>query len=1048
MVRVDQADTNISPPFHLPSMEQSMLALWAKEQVFEKSLQQRQDSPPFLFYDGPPFATGLPHHGHLLASTVKDIVGRYMTMQGCYVSRRFGWDTHGLPIEHEIDKQFGKATHEVVAELGIAKYSDACRGIVQRYVSQWQDTITRLGRWVDFDHDYKTMDVDFMESVWWVFKQLWDKELIYLGNKVVPFSTALGTVLSNFEASSNYQSVQDPAITVLFACQDEPWYFAAWTTTPWTLPSNLALAVGPDITYVLAHDAKRDIKLVIANDCLKQYKSHDLRIERELLGSELVGKRYQPLFPYFAKHADQGAFQVIAADFVVTGEGTAIVHMAPAFGEDDQRCCREAGIDIVVCPIDDAGCFTEAVGDYQGQYVKKADKGIIHDLKADGRLYEQRTIVHNYPYCPRSDTPLLYRAVPSWYVKVEAIKERLLAANKQIHWVPSHIAQGRFGHWLEGARDWAISRNRIWGTPLPIWFNAKSKRYLCIASRQELADYSGQMVDDLHRDVVDAITFSVPGEKGVYERIPEVLDCWFESGSMPYAQLHYPFEHEAIFEQSFPAAFIAEGLDQTRGWFYTLTVLAVALFDQPAFLNVVVTGMVMAEDGKKMSKRLKNYTAPDALMDQYGADALRLYLIHSGLVKGEEQRFSDSGVQDMVRRTLLPWYNAFKFFDTYAKLDGWHASKHRVQGNHILDAWLRARCHALCQRISASMAAYHLYEVVPELLGFIDDLTNIYIRLNRSRFWAEGMAEDKCAAYTALHDTLYDLSRMMAPLTPFMAEYVFRELRVFSDESNISVHLCDYPEADERLMLPELEQAVDRMQQILLLGRQCRNDAKIKVKIPLRQLTIIHQDQALLDEIKRLEGIICKELNVKHVVYETDEARYIDLYAKPCSPRLGKRLGKGFRPMQQAIEALSMDEIKAFEAVGEMTLLGESLQTEDILIYRQAKADTGVLSNRLISIALDTDLDDALRMEGMAREWVSAIQKARKESGFSVSDRIEVSYEVDAGWDDVLAKHGHYMAHETLTTAWHQKAKLTGDIKSLEIDGMPAFRYVLKQVQV
>ncbi|MGA1676280.1 MAG: isoleucine--tRNA ligase, partial [Pseudomonadales bacterium] len=668
--------------FSFVEMEHSILERWAAEDVFQESLRRTRDASPYIFYDGPPFATGLPHHGHIVASTIKDIVPRYWTMQGRHVMRRFGWDCHGLPIEHEIDKQLGMSAQEAVRELGVAGYNDQCRAIVQRYVAEWRSTITRLGRWVDFDDDYKTMDPWYMESVWWVVKELWDRGLVYQGVKVVPLSTALGTPLSNFEANSNYQDVQDPAITVLFQLEDEEAWLAAWTTTPWTLPSNLGICVGPDIDYVKIHDAAQNRDIYIAADRLAAYG--DLPVLARLKGRDLVGRRYRPLFPYFSDEASRGAFVVVADGYVSADSGTGLVHQAPAFGEDDYRVMRAAGIEAFVCPVTLSGIFTDEVPDFAGRQVKEADRDIIRWLRDAGALYRQEVIQHSYPFCYRSDTPLIYRAIPSWYVAVTRIVDRLLAANEQIRWVPDHIKHGRFGNWLAGAIDWSISRNRVWGTPIPIWINDVTDRRVCIGSIDELERLTGVRVTDLHREHVDPLTFTLPGEPGTYRRIEEVLDCWFESGSMPYAQLHYPFENEALFAAGFPAEFIAEGLDQTRGWFYTLTVLAAALYDKPAFRNVIVNGMVMAEDGKKMSKRLRNYTPPDDLMETYGADALRLYLINSGLVRGEEQRFADAGVRDIVRRVLLPWYNAFSFLRTYAEIDGWQPAS-ATRSDNILD---------------------------------------------------------------------------------------------------------------------------------------------------------------------------------------------------------------------------------------------------------------------------------------------------------------------------------------------------------------------------
>jgi len=1007
---------NTESGFSFVETEHEVLKLWREKDIFKKSLEQTKTKQPYIFYDGPPFATGLPHHGHLLASTLKDIIPRYFTMKGRYVSRRFGWDCHGLPVEHEIDKKLGMSAQDAVKKLGVKGYNDECRSIVDRYVNEWEKTVTRIGRWVDFKNDYKTMDVTFMESVWWVFKQLWEKNLVYQGTRVVPFSTALGTVLSNFEAGQNYQDVQDPAVTVKFKLKDEDKYVLAWTTTPWTLPSNLALCAGADIDYVLVEEAGE--KLILAKDRLESYsKKREMKVLEEFKGSTLKGKRYEPLFPFFANEADNGCFVILNDNYVSTDAGTGIVHTAPGFGEDDNRIMKEAGITSIVCPVDDAGKFTKEVPPYQGIQVKEADKQIMKDLKEAGKMFEQGVLVHSYPFCYRSDTPLIYKAIPSWYVSVEKIKDRLLASNKQINWVPDHLQNGRFGKWLEGARDWSISRNRVWGTPLPIWHNEESGNFKCVGSIEELDKLSGVKVSDLHREHVDNIEFKVDGEAGTYKRITEVLDCWFESGSMPYAQLHYPFENKELFDQGFPAEFIAEGLDQTRGWFYTLTILSTALFDKPAFKNVIVNGIVMAEDGKKMSKRLKNYTAPDELMETYGADALRLYLINSGLVKAEEQRFSDAGVKEMVRKALLPWMNSFKFLHTYAGVDNWNAKDHFILSDNITDQWLLSNLQTLKKNIAKEMEAYHLYNVVPALFNFIEDLTNWYIRLNRNRFWGEGLTDDKKKAFSTLYTAVRELSIAMAPFAPFLSEHVYQQLSAFAGHSQPeSVHLCDYPVANEELIKPSLEDAVGRMQQLILLGRQKRVQENIKVKTPLRRLSVIHKDKALLEEISKLEEYIKGELNVKEIVYETDEAKFINLYAKPNLPVLGKRLGKEMGRYMKAIQGLGASDLEKLEQNGELEIQGQKFVSDDFLIFREAKPGTSALSNRLISIDLDCKLDDSLIREGLAREVVNRIQKTRKDIGLKVDDRVSVQYECDGELEKAISEHKDYICGETLAS--------------------------------
>ncbi len=1016
-VETDSSAQPSSENFDFVHAEHAILAFWKDQHIFQESLAQTANAAPYIFYDGPPFATGLPHHGHLVGSILKDAVPRYFTMKGYHVQRRFGWDCHGLPIEHEIDKALGMSSQEAVEKLGIRGYNDECRKIVQRYTAEWEKTITRIGRWVDFENDYKTMEPWYMESVWWVVKQLWEKDLIYRGEKVVPFSTALGTVLSNFEAGSNYQEVQDPAVTVMFKVRNADFYMTAWTTTPWTLPSNLALCVGDDIEYVKVHDAELNRTLVIAAERLEDIgkgKGKQLEVLETVTGRELVGLEYEPLFDYFEDLRHEGAFQVVSDDYVSTESGTGIVHQAPAFGEDDFRVLREHDIAALVCPVDMNGRFTAEVSDFSGMHVKDADRHIIRHLKDAGSLYIQDVIVHSYPFCPRSDTPIIYRTIDSWYVKVEQMREQLLAANSGINWVPEHIKNGRMGNWLAGAIDWAISRNRYWGTPLPIWINDETGRQICIGSIEELAGLSGVRVEDLHRENVDPLTFRLDGEPGTYRRIEEVLDCWFESGSMPYAQLHYPFENQEVFEKGFPAQFIAEGLDQTRGWFYTLIVLGTALYGTHPFKNVIVNGIVMAEDGKKMSKRLRNYTPPDDLMEKYGADALRLYLINSGLVRAEEQRFSDDGVRDMVRRALLPWLNAYRFFHTYAEIDGWTPSDTIVRSDNIMDQWILSRLQSLKANIASEMEAYRLYNVVPALFDFIEDLTNWYIRLNRARFWSSDATSDKSMAYQTLHKTISELSISMAPFAPFLAESIYLGLPE-SDQRPASVHLCTYPEAVQTMIQPKLEQAVTRMQHIILLGRQKRNQKKIKTKYPLASLTIIHQDQTMLDEIARLDGDIKTELNVKSIAYSTNESDYINLYAKPNSPVLGKRLGKRFKTFKEKIEALTSADISEFQTAGQIVIEDETFSGDDVLVFREPREGTEALSDRFISIELDCSLTSELIEEGLAREVVNRVQKTRKDLGFNVSDRIRLRAYASAGLKAAIARHRDHIMAETLS---------------------------------
>ncbi|MBL8026118.1 MAG: isoleucine--tRNA ligase, partial [Fibrobacteres bacterium] len=738
-----------------PEMERTILSLWEKEKVFEASLEKTKKNKPFSFYDGPPFATGLPHYGHLLAGTLKDIVPRYWTMRGRYVERRFGWDCHGLPIEKLVQDELNlKGTPEIL-KAGIDKFNETCRSSVLKYADAWRTTVTRMGRFVDFDNDYKTMDRPFMESVWWVFKEIWKKGRVYKAHRVMPYSWALTTPLSNFEANSNYKDVQDPSITIRFKVagkSDE--YLLAWTTTPWTLPGNLALCTGPDIDYVKVKDKAQNVYYTLAEARLSAVykKADDYELVEKFKGSALKNTVYEPLFPYFKDHPN--AFRVLNDAFVSTEDGTGIVHMAPAYGEDDYRICKAEGIDIVD-PLDIEAKFTSAVPEYEGQHCKAADKAIMQRLKSEGKLIHQSTIVHSYPYCDRSDTPLIYRAIEAWYVRVEDMRDELVANNEKIHWVPEYVGSKRFGNWLKDAKDWNISRNRFWGSCIPLWICPDCGHIECMGSIEELEKLSGKKVTDLHKHNIDPITFSctAKGCKGTMKRTPEVFDCWFESGAMPYGQQHYPFENKEQFELGFPADFIAEGLDQTRGWFYTLLVLSTILFKKPAFKNVIVNGLILAEDGKKMSKRLKNYPAPEYVMENYGADSLRMYLINSPVVRAEDLKFSEAGIKEILKSVMIPFWNAYNFFVEYAITDNWNPEKDHITSCNELDRWILSVQQSLIKEVNIQMESYNLYKVVPAVVDFVEDLTNWYIRRSRGRFWSDAKGDWK--AKQECHSTLY-----------------------------------------------------------------------------------------------------------------------------------------------------------------------------------------------------------------------------------------------------------------------------------------------------
>ena len=997
-----------------------ILEFWEQENIFQRSMAQRADAPEFVFYDGPPFATGLPHYGHLLAGTIKDIVPRYRTMRGNRVERRFGWDCHGLPVECEVEQDLGIGGKADIEKMGVDVFNEKCRSIVLRYTREWRATVTRMGRWVDFDNEYKTMDPSYMESIWWVFKSLWEKDLIYQGEKILPYCPRCATPLSNFETNQGYMDVTDPAITVRFALTDEPNAFIlAWTTTPWTLPSNMALAVGPDIAYVRV--VEKDAVYYLAKDRLSAYYKSAGAYERadDLVGRDLAGRAYEPLFPYFADKRAEGAFRILAADFVSTDEGTGIVHVAPGFGEDDHRLGKEHGLPAV-CPVDAECRFTDAIPDYAGRAVKDADADIMRRLKDEGRLVHRASILHPYPHCWRCDAPLIYRAVATWFVKVEAIKDQLVAANRTVNWVPDHLRDGRFGKWLEGARDWAISRNRYWGTPLPVWRSEDGEETVCVGSIAELEELGGTRVNDLHKHFVDAIEIPSREGRGMLRRIPEVLDCWFESGAMPYAQSHYPFENKERFESHFPPDFIAEGLDQTRGWFYTLMVLAVALFDKPAFKNVVVNGLILAEDGKKMSKRLKNYPDPDTMINTYGADAVRLYMIYSPVVRAESLRFSEKGVQSLLRHIFIPLWNAYSFFVTYANIDQWtpppDAAADFEPGPNVLDRWMLSSLETLIADVTAAMDRYDLQRAIRPFIQFIEDLTNWYIRRSRRRFWKSQDDDDKRQAYRTLHHVLLQTAKVAAPFIPMLSETLYRNLR--SETMPESVHLCDFPTANQQARDPDLEKHMAAVMTVVRMGRQLRADHNLKVRQPLAAMRIVSRDADALNGIAALQDLIQDELNVKTVEFSDQELSLAHLKAKADFRKLGPRFGPKTARVAKALATLPSEQVARLTTKGTMDLDvdGETatLAADDAIIERIPIDGLVVASEGALVVALETELNPALIDEGLAREFVNKVQTMRKNADMNVTQRIRAVY---AGPDDIrraVETHADYIRAETL----------------------------------
>ncbi|KAL2919614.1 isoleucine--tRNA ligase [Polyrhizophydium stewartii] len=1011
-----------------PREEEKILAFWKEIDAFKTSLKLSEGRPPFSFYDGPPFATGLPHYGHLLAGTIKDVVTRFAHLNGFHVERRFGWDTHGLPVEYEIDKKLGIKGPGDVAAMGIAKYNAECRSIVMKYAGEWENTVTRMGRWIDFENDYKTLNITFMESVWWVFKQLFDKGQVYSGFKIMSYSMAVCTPLSNFEANLNYKDVIDPAVVVSFPLTSDPSVaLLAWTTTPWTLPSNLAVCVHPEFDYVQIQDGETGAKWILLEKRLdslyKDPKKAKFTVIKKYKGAELKGLTYEPLFTYFADRPSK-SFIVLADTYVTDDSGTGIVHCAPAFGEDDYRVCLDHGVisgeSDLPCPLDASCRFTAQVKDYEGLNVKEADKPIQKDLKARGRLVRQSQLSHSYPFCYRSDTPLIYRAVPSWYVRVTNIVDKLVANNDQVHWVPDFVGEKRFRNWLLNAHDWGISRNRYWGTPIPIWISDDREEMIAVGSVQELEELSGlKGIKDLHRESIDHIEIPSKQGKGMLKRVPEVFDCWFESGSMPYAQQHYPFENKVKFDGTFPADFIAEGIDQTRGWFYTLMILSTHLFDKPAFKNVIVNGLVLAADGKKMSKSLRNYPDPMIMLDNFGADILRLYLITSPGVRAESVRFREEGVKEMVSNVMLPWYNAYRFFFAQLALLKKEHDFDFVYNPHldmskeenVMDRWILASTQSLIKFVKEEMTAYRLYTVTPRLLKLIDTLTNWYVRFNRKRLKGENGLADAERALNVLFEVLFTLCRLMAAFAPFITESMYQNLKTClppSKEDTRSVHFLLYPEVKEEYFNDDIERAVGRMQTVIELGRTIRERQTLSLKTPCRELIIISPDEQFHQDIKSLESYVQEELNVRTVTLTSEEAKYgVKYVLVPDAKALGTKFKKDAVKIRNALPKVELAAIKKFLDTNVLVVEGFELTNEFVQVTRTFEnSDSGLHANftNEVLVILDANLDHGLIQEGLAREVVNRVQRLRKAALLQPTDDVLYFYNITVDPDEQLAK--------------------------------------------
>ncbi|MBF82515.1 MAG: isoleucine--tRNA ligase [Actinobacteria bacterium] len=1009
----------VGPKPDLPNIEKSILDRWTKEKTFQASIDERPEDTEYVFYDGPPFANGLPHHGHLLTGYVKDVIPRYHTMRGKRVERRFGWDCHGLPAEMESEKQLGVSGRAAITDFGIQNFNEHCEKSVLKYTDDWEEIVQRQARWVDFENDYKTMDLPYMESVMWAFKQLWEKGLIYESYRVMPYSWGAETPLSNFEIRLDdaTRPRQDPAITVAFDLEQKPgdigpMKILAWTTTPWTLPSNLALAIGDDIQYsILEYEGQL---YVLGEETVEHYESQfpEASIRGTFLGAELLGRKYTPLFDFFADY-DPNAFQVISGDFIDTEEGTGVVHIAPGFGEDDQRIAAENQIGTLT-PVDDAGCFTTEVKDWEGQNVFDASPDIIRSLRERDKLIRHDSYEHNYPHCWRTDTPIIYKAVPSWYVEVTAIREKLLELNQEINWIPSNVRDGRFGKWLEGARDWSISRNRFWGSPVPVWKsdNPEYPRIDVYGSLDELERDFGIRPDNLHRPFIDDLVRPNPDDpsgKSMMRRVPEVLDCWFESGSMPFAQVHYPFENKDWFEEHFPADFIVEYINQTRGWFYTLHVLAGALFEKPAFKNVICHGILLADDGAKLSKKLRNYTEPTEIFEVQGSDALRWYFMSSNIVRGGDSRISDQGIDDVVRQIITPIWNAYSFFTLYANIDNYRANWN-VESTNLLDQYILAKTRLMIETVTQSMDQYDLPGATNEIKAFIDALNNWYIRRSRDRFWAPGSPKDdtdKQAAYDTLFTVLKILCETSAPLLPMTSEEIYSGIT-----ANESVHLADWPDANSLPSNPNLVKAMDLVRDIVSTTLRVREDASLRVRLPLSSITIAGEE---LSELEKYLDIIKDEVNVKAVIFSDDIANHAQFILKPDGKILGPRLGKSVQDVFKAAKSGNWEWIN-----DEKVQVGTHvLEKNEFSIHLEANEGitAGALATSNGVVILDTNITEELINEGRARDTVRAIQEARKTQNLVVTDRIQVVVDASENIQQAINPHLPYIADQVLAVS-------------------------------
>ena len=1016
--------------------EKETLKFWKDNQIFEKSVQLRKGAPAYTFFDGPPTANGKPHIGHVLTRAMKDIIPRYKTMRGYDVLRKAGWDTHGLPVELEVEKELGLDGKEQIEQYGVIPFIQKCKESVWKYKGEWEVMSDRMGFWADMDNPYITYDNDYIESEWWALKAIYEKGLLYKGHKIVPYCPRCGTALSSHEVAQGYKEVKETSATVRFRVPDEEnTYFLAWTTTPWTLPSNVSLCVNPDVTYAYVRvDGKET--LIMAKDLIGTVlEGHDTEIIKEVVGRELEYKHYEPLFECTRKAAGgKDAFYVMVDDYVTTTDGTGIVHNAPAFGEDDYRVCKKYDLPFVQM-VDSKGEMCGGTP-WDGVFVKKADPMVLKDLDERGLLFAAPRFEHSYPFCWRCDTPLIYYARSSWFIAMTKVKDRLIDYNRRINWIPETIKEGRMGNFLENVIDWGISRERYWGTPLPVWVCDKCGKIHVVGSRKELSELTGCDENvELHKPYVDPLTWKCECG-GTMRREPVVIDCWFDSGSMPFAQWHYPFENKDKFERRYPANFISEAIDQTRGWFYTLSAIAACLFDSPAFLNCIVLGHVQDKEGRKMSKHIGNVVDPWVLLDNQGADAVRWYFYTSSM-PWLPNRFSAEAVSESQRKYMGTFWNTYAFYILYADIDNFDPTRHKLVRENLtpMDRWILSRLNTLIGHVEAYLDDLKMTEAGREMQDFMDDLSNWYVRRCRERYWGKDMTADKEAAYMTLYTVLKTMALISAPFTPFMSETMYQNMvRTVDKSAPESIHLCDWPKKDESFIDPELEANMAAVLDIVVLGRSARNAANIKNRQPVASMYV--QGKALPD---MYVSIIADELNVKEVRFVDDASSFISYRVKPQLKTLGPRYGKLLPKINQylagegvgnaVVAAHNRGESYKFDIDGTEI----SLAAEDVLVSTEENAGFVTVTEHDLSVVLDTNLTPELIEEGFVREIVSKVQTMRKEAGFEVTDHIVLSHHGNSLIEGIFARHGAEIAADTLADSI--KLGSAGYVKDWEING-------------